>query len=115
MENSENNENTIKKIDLEKIVEARKKEIRKLNECEIESKNLIKSEEVAKTIVKHAYCENCNEELISSAPPMFNPFTLERICRHVCSKCGIEYNLEYAYPRLVFLNSKNEEIKAYTI
>lgn len=109
----ENKNNSIKGVDLNALCEQKKKELRTMTEKDFEDKSLIKCEEVTKTIVKHAYCENCNAELISSAPPMFNPFTLEKICKHVCPKCGVEYNLEYAYPRLVFLNSENKEIEAY--
>ena len=63
-------------------------------------------EVVEKVIVKHAYCEECGEELVSQAPPMFNPFTFERICKHTCTKCGKVYNLDFAYPRLAFINNK---------
>ena len=58
--------------------------------------------------------EECDEELISNAPPMFNPFTFERICKHTCTKCGKIYNLEFAYPRLAFINNNGEELPAFT-
>jgi rRNA maturation protein Nop10 len=81
---------------------------------EEEGTNTIKEEEIDKITVKHFYCPECGEELISKAPPMFNPFTMERICLHEC-KCGKRYNLDYAYPRFVLYNKEGNEIKAYGI
>ena len=49
-----------------------------------------------------------------SIPGMFNPFTFEKVCKHTCKKCGKNYNLEFAYPRLVFLDNNGEEIPAFT-
>lgn len=82
-------------------------------EGEMFKNNLIKEENVPSITVKRAYCEECGEELISAIPPMFNPYTLERICKHTCKKCGKEYNLEYAYPRLVIKDNNGNEIPAY--
>lgn len=84
------------------------------NEMELFESGCLKEENVSKIFVNHAYCEECGEELISDAPPMFNPFTLERVCIHKCKKCGKTYNLEYAYPRFVLVNENGEEIKAYS-
>lgn len=79
-----------------------------------ESEKFIKTEDVDHIVVKHFYCPECGEELISQAPPMFNPFTYERVCLHKC-KCGKRYNLDYAYPRFVLYNKEGKEIKAYGI
>ena len=76
--------------------------------------NSISEEEIDRITVKHFYCPECGEELVSKAPPMFNPFTMERICLHEC-KCGKRYNLDYAYPRFIMYNKEGEEIKAYGI
>ena len=81
---------------------------------EEEGTDTIKEEEIDKITVKHFYCPECGEELISKAPPMFNPFTMERICLHEC-KCGKRYKLDYAYPRFVLYNKEGDEIKAYGI
>lgn len=81
---------------------------------EEDGNNYIKEEEIDKIAVKHFYCPECGEELVSKAPPMFNPFTMERICLHEC-KCGKRYNLDYAYPRFVLYNKEGKEIKAYGI
>ena len=89
--------------------------MKNMNEEEMTANELIKEEDVKKVVVKHAYCDECGEELISKTPPMFNPYTLEKICKHTCAKCGKTYNLEYAYPRLAFINENNEEIQAFTI
>lgn len=96
--------------DIEKVYQRKMKQ---MSESEMNETNLIKDEEIDKVIVKHAYCSECGEELISNAPPMFNPFTFERVCKHTCTKCGAIFNLEYAYPRLAFINNKGEEIPAF--
>lgn len=101
-------------VDMDEAVSAKMNSLKKMDENEMENSFLIKDEEVKKIVVKHAFCEDCGEELISKAPPMFNPFTLERICKHECSKCGKIYNLEFAYPRLAFYGISDEEIPAYT-
>jgi len=102
-------------LSIENAYEKKKMEMRQLKEDEMAQNNLIKGEDVNRVIVIHAFCEDCGEELISNAPPMFNPFTFEKVCKHVCAKCGKVYNLEYAYPRLGFLDINNKEIKAFGI
>ena len=99
--------------DMENVYQRKMAEMKKMSEEEMNDINLIKDEEIDKVIVKHSYCSECGEELISNAPPLFNPFTFERICKHTCTKCGAVFNLEHAYPRVVFLNNKGEEIPAF--
>ena len=100
--------------DMENTYRAKIAEMKQMSENDMENNNLINNETVEQVIVKHAYCEECGEELISDAPPMFNPFTFERVCKHTCTKCGKIYNLEFAYPRLAFFNNKGEELPAFT-
>ena len=100
--------------DMENTYRAKIDEMKQMSENDMENNNLINNETVEQVIVKHAYCEECGEELISDAPPMFNPFTFERVCKHTCKKCGKIYNLEFAYPRLAFFNNKGEELPAFT-
>ena len=100
--------------DMENTYRAKIDEMKQMSENDMENNNLINNETVEQVIVKHAYCEECGEELISNAPPMFNPFTFERVCKHTCTKCGKIYNLEFAYPRLAFFNNKGEELPAFT-
>lgn len=100
--------------DMENAHKLKMAEMKKMSEDEMETTNLIKSEDINKIIVKHAYCEECGEELISNAPPMFNPFTFERVCKHTCTKCGKVYNLEFAYPRLAFIDNNGNEVPAFT-
>ena len=99
--------------DMENVYRRKKAEMKEMSEEQMTEQNLIKSQDVEKVIVKHAYCSECGEELISNAPPMFNPFTFERICKHTCSKCGAVFNLEHAYPRFVLLDNNGEEIPAF--
>ena len=100
--------------DMENTYRAKIAEMKQMSENDMENNNLINNETVEQVIVKHAYCEECGEELISDTPPMFNPFTFERVCKHTCTKCGKLYNLEFAYPRLAFMNNKGEELPAFT-
>ena len=100
--------------DMENTYRAKIDEMKQMSENDMENNNLINNETVEQVIVKHAYCEECGEELISDAPPMFNPFTFERVCKHTCAKCGKIYNLEFAYPRLAFIDNKGEELPAFT-
>ena len=100
--------------DMENNYRKKMAEMKRMSENDMESNKLISNETVEKVIVKHAYCEECGEELISNVPPMFNPFTFERVCKHTCKKCGKIYNLEFAYPRLAFFNNKGEELPAFT-
>lgn len=83
----------------------------KLTEDELRDKDRI-TEETVTPYVKHAYCE-CGEELIATAPPMFNPYTLQKICKHICKKCKKTYNLDYSYPRVIYKNNENKEINAF--
>jgi formylmethanofuran dehydrogenase subunit E len=100
--------------DIENMHKKLMSEMKKMSEEEMTEQNLIKEEDIDKIIVKHAYCSECGEELISNAPPMFNPFTFERVCKHTCTKCGKIFNLDFAYPRLAFYDNKGEEIPAFT-
>lgn len=88
-------------------------EMKHMTEEEIETSNMFKIEDDIKFQVKRVFCEECGEELISNAPPLFNPFTFEKICKHTCTKCGKVYNFEYAYPRLVILDNNGNEIPAF--
>lgn len=101
-------------IDMEEVYEQKKKAMRKMEEVMMEENNYIVESKVERITVKHANCPECGQELISDAPPMFNPFTLEKICKHTCKKCGAVYNLEYAYPRIVIYNEFGEEVPAFT-
>lgn len=100
--------------DIENMHRRLMSEMKHMSENEMTDKKLIIDQEVDKIVVKHAYCSECGEELISNAPPMFNPFTLERVCKHTCTKCGTIFNLEFAYPRLAFIDNNGNEIPAFT-
>lgn len=88
-------------------------EMKTMTEEEMETSGMFKTLDDIKLQVKHAFCEDCGEELVSNAPPLFNPFTFEKICKHTCTKCGKVYNFEYAYPRLVILDNNGNEIPAF--
>lgn len=99
--------------DIENAYKQRKASMIHISDSDLMERGLLKVVPISKVEVKRAYCEQCGEELISNAPPMFNPYTFERVCKHTCTKCGAIYNLDYAYPRIAYIDDKGEEIKAY--
>ena len=64
-------------------------------------------------VVVRAFCPKCGKEIISTAPVMFNPYTLQKICKYDC-ECGWKANLEFAYPRILFRNQNGEEFDCYS-
>lgn len=90
------------------------------NDCDAEIKPLTKyKEEDLKTeyvkvtpMVKRAYCPECGKEIVNRGPVMYNPFTFEKTCPHKC-ECGWKGDLEYAYPRVVFVTENGTQIEAY--
>jgi len=63
--------------------------------------------------IKRAYCPDCGAEIISEMPVMINPYTLERIGRYDC-KCGARLNLDYSYPRVIYMDENMKEIKVWS-
>ncbi len=63
-------------------------------------------------VVIRAYCPKCGKEIVSNSPTLYNPFSLEKVNMYKCD-CGFEGNLEYAYPRVVFVDENNNDINAY--
>ena len=64
---------------------------------------------VVTVVIRKAYCPKCGKEIVSNFPIMINPYTNERIGRYEC-ECGEKMNLEYSYPRTVYLDSDGNEI-----
>lgn len=85
----------------------------KVHEENLIANDRVKTEEV-KTVVKRAYCPVCGKEIISKYPIMFNPYTGEKIGRYDC-ECGFKANLDYAYPRVAYINKEGEEINAFNV
>lgn len=98
--------------DIRNAYEEKKRQMLHYTEDEFDEMGKMKDENV-RVVVRHVYCPKCGEELISKAPPLFNPFTFEKICKHECTKCGTVFNLDHAYPRNVFVNEENKEVKAF--
>ena len=87
--------------------------------CEVEDPYVKVAEKDIKTefvkvtpMVKKAYCPECGKEIINTLPPMYNPFSFEKLNRFECD-CGWKANLEYSYPRVVFVTDSGEEIEAF--
>lgn len=77
-----------------------------------EDLTIIKSNDYEPVVIK-AYCPECGKEIISTSPVIFNPYTLDKICRYDC-ECGWKGNLDYAYPRFVMRNKNTgDEIEVY--
>lgn len=64
-------------------------------------------------VVRRAFCPECGQEIVNTVPPMFNPFTFEKINIVRCSKCGWEANLEHSYPRIVLVDENGNEYEAF--
>lgn len=88
------------------------REYKKVTEEELLEQNLIKDETVT-PMVRRAYCPKCGKELVSKSPLLINPYTNERIAKHEC-ECGYKANLDYAYPRICFMDKDNNEVIAYS-
>lgn len=75
----------------------------------------IKTEKIdVRPVLVKGYCPKCGKEIVSICPPMYNPFTFEKRNVHKCGNCGWTGNLEYSYPRIVFVDADNNEYEAYT-
>lgn len=98
--------------DMENVFKKFHQEFPKLTESELDEKGDTKLDTDVKLVIKRAFCPNCGKELVSKSPVMYNPFTLEKVAKHEC-ECGFKANLEHAYPRMMFVNSNGEEIKAF--
>lgn len=80
----------------------------KIGYDELIAQGLLKECEITDIRVIRAYCPKCGKELVAKAPPMYNPFTMEKMCLHEC--CGEKYNLDKTYPHIAFYGEDNEEI-----
>lgn len=60
--------------------------------------------------IKRIYCPKCGKEVVTTAPERKNPVTGEVIQRFDC-ECGYKCNLDSKYPKLVYLDEDNNEIK----
>jgi len=98
--------------DMENVFNKFNQEFPRVTETELDTNGCTVMDDDVKMVIKRAYCPNCHKEIISKAPLMFNPFTLEKIAKYEC-ECGAKYNFEHSYPRIVYMNSKGEEIKAF--
>ena len=81
----------------------------------VTEENDLKTERMeVRTVLVRAYCPKCGKEIVSTMPPLYNPFDFKRVNMHKCGDCGWLGNLEYSYPRVVFIDSENNEYEAYT-
>ena len=74
------------------------------------SLNTVKQD--VKPMVVRAYCPVCGEEIVCKVPVLYNPFSLQKVVKYQCN-CGWKANLEYTYPKVVFVNGKGEELECY--
>lgn len=83
-----------------------------VSESELYESELLTLERVTDIRIVHAHCKHCGAELKSNGQKIYNPFTGEKICKHVC-KCGAEYNFENTYPRVAYFNEQGEEVTTF--
>lgn len=88
-----------------------KTQMERITDRNLEEKGLLKSCEISDIKVIRAYCPKCGKELVSKAPPMFNPFTFEKVCIHEC--CGTKFNLDKTYPHIAYFDEEGNEINAF--
>jgi hypothetical protein len=73
----------------------------------------LKTEYVKVTpMVKRAYCPECGREIVNNLPPMYSPFSLEKLNRYKC-ECGWKANLQFSYPRVLFITENGTQIEAF--
>lgn len=85
----------------------------KMSDDELAEKGLLVSSSISDIRVIRAYCPKCGKELVAKAPPMYNPFTMEKMCLHEC--CETKYNLDKPYPHIAYFDEEGKEIVSYGI
>lgn len=86
-------------------------QFKRIHDEELRENGLLKEYGIGKVEVLRAYCPKCGKEMVSKAPPMYNPFTLEKVCMHEC--CGEKYNLDNTYPHIVFYDTDGNIINSF--
>ena len=76
---------------------------------QMDEQGLLSTEKIDACLI-HAYCPKCGKELRCSHKLYRNPYTKQTIAKHECS-CGFKANLQYAYPRLVYIDKDNKQIE----
>ena len=98
--------------DMEVIYSNFQQEYPRTTEESLDTQGKTVIDDTVRIVVKRAFCPNCGKEIISKAPLLFNPYTLEKIAKYDCT-CGAKFNFEHSYPRVVYLDSKGNEIKVF--
>ena len=80
-----------------------------ISDKQMDEQGLLSSEKIDAYLI-HAYCPKCGKELRCSHKLYCNPYTRQTIAKHECS-CGFKANLQYAYPRLVYIDKDNKQIE----
>lgn len=80
-----------------------------ISDKQMDEQGLLSSEKIDAYLI-HAYCPKCGKELRCSHKLYCNPYTRQTIAKHECS-CGFKANLQYAYPRLVYVDKDNKQIE----
>lgn len=88
-------------------------QLTRVTDEELIEQGLLKNTSISDIKVIRAYCPKCGKELISKAPPMYNPFTMERVCIHEC--CDTKYNLDKTYPHIAFYDESGNEIESFGV
>lgn len=84
------------------------KEYPQISEQWLEKHDKLLAETVEARVI-HAYCPQCGRELVCKHQPLKNPYSGEKIAKHECP-CGFKANLEYAYPRIEYVDSNNKKV-----
>ena len=83
----------------------------RLTDENLTENSLLRSEDISDIKVIRAYCPKCGKELVAKTPPMYNPFTMQKVCLHEC--CDTKYNLDKTYPHIAFYDNDGNEINSF--
>lgn len=120
-------------VDGAKQTDTLSEEVRKIKESPLDIRNkwvtesskyegvkvseLSLKEEPVTTVLRHAYCPNCGEEIQTKEFPKVLPSPnqrrLQKKVHYRCPNCGEEMWLDRMYPCFVKVNSSNEEVTGY--
>lgn len=76
----------------------------------IDVSDLITSEEEVHTIIEHAFCPNCGEELKTEEMPVYQNASAFGYIYQIECRCGYKKNINSKLPRIKYINNKNEQI-----
>lgn len=78
----------------------------------VDINDLVTTDDEVRVVLTRVYCTVCGKELISKMPPIWNPYTGEKVCLVNC-ECGFKANLSHTVPHLKYIDKDNNEINVF--